>query len=240
MEAPSWWSQLLDLIFPRQCVICGGSVAAGERFLCWQCVAHLPFVQFPFCSHCGDPVDGRVDRTFRCYSCAVSEPAFDRARSAVRYRGPVRELLQSFKYGHAAWLAEDLANLLVRCLEAQFSDLDVDVVSAVPLYHARARERGYNQSHLLAVALARQIRKPLIPRLLKRNRRTETQTHLTLEQRKANVKGAFTVRNPEWVPGLRVLLVDDVMTTGATVNECARVLKQAGAARVYVVTVARG
>lgn len=230
----------LDMLYPRGCAGCGGPAADGEGFLCWNCLAVIPFVRLPFCARCGDPIEGRVDHAYTCYTCTAEEIHFERARSAVRYRGVAQQLLRAYKYDEALWLQPDLDRLLSGCVEAQFTDLEADAVVAVPLYAARERERGFNQAGLLAASLARGLRKPFLPGCLRRARPTPTQTHLTAPQRAANVKGAFEVRKPQWIEGQRLLLVDDVMTTGATVNECARVLKERGASRVYVATLARG
>ena len=113
-------------------------------------------------------------------------------------------------------------------------------MSCVPLHGRRQRDRTYNQARLLARDLARELQLPLAARCLVRVRSTESQIHLNARQRRANVRGAFQVRESEWVTGRSVLLIDDIMTTAATVNECSRVLKEAGAAAVHVLTVARG
>jgi ComF family protein len=124
-------------------------------------------------------------------------------------------------------------------VEAHYNVSEIDLVGYVPLYPARRRERGFNQAQLLARGLAQRLGKPLMRRCLVRTRSTETQTHLTAAERLTNVRGAFKARWRRWIEGKRVLLVDDVMTTGATVSECARALKKGGAHHVKVVTVAR-
>jgi ComF family protein len=167
-------------------------------------------------------------------------PAFDLARSAIRFRGAAPELLHRFKYGHATHLAADLAGLLDACARAHYADERFDAVTFVPLHPVKERERTYNQARLLAERLARRRRLLLAPGVLERTRATGTQTRLTMRERARNVAGAFAAVCPAWTRGRAFLLVDDVMTTGATVNEAARVLKSAGARRVCVVTVARG
>lgn len=234
-----WARALLDLVYPRACAGCGGVPEAGGH-LCWDCRAAMPVIQPPFCSHCGDPVDGRVDRGYVCSWCCSERPAYTRARSALRYRGPVRELLQALKYHRAAHLRADLAGYLAACVSTHFPREVFDAVTAVPLHARRERERSYNQSALLAGALASRLRVPYDWCCLRRDVATPTQTALTAAQRRTNVSRAFSAPDAEWVRGRRLLLVDDVMTTGATVGECARVLRAAGAASVHVVTVARG
>ncbi len=233
------WGGLLDLVYPRSCAGCGGDVDGGSDHLCWDCLAKVTYVQPPYCAVCGDPVDGRIDDAFTCYVCSSARPHFDLARSAVRYTGVLQNALRAFKYREALWMRTDLARVMEACVAAHYDPDRIDLVTFVPLYPARQRERGYNQSELLARALARRLRKPL-KRCLARIRPTRTQTNLTAPARATNVKDAFRPRRARGFAGRRVLLVDDVMTTGATVNECARMLKRGGAEQVYVVTVARG
>ncbi len=234
------WRRLLDLLYPRSCVGCGGRVDPESGHLCWDCLSGLMFVQSPYCSLCGDPVDGRVDEAFVCFNCSSHPPHFDRARSAARYRGVLQEMLRQFKYRDGLWMREDLVRMLEACAAAHFKPEEIDVVACVPLYPARHRQRGYNQAELLAQSLARRLRKPLLKRGLARVRPTSTQTNLTARERATNVKGAFRAGRAKRLQGRRILLVDDVMTTGATVNECSRALKEAGASSVCVLTVARG
>ena len=209
--------------------------------LCWDCRADVKVVQVPFCERCGDPVAGSVSGPFECAGCHKIAPAFDWARSAVRYDGVAKECLRRFKYHAGAWLLDDLTDWLMALWKTCPQNVrGADVATCVPLYPKRERERGYNQSALLGGSLARRIGIPFQGRLLWRRRPTASQTRLTAAQRVHNVKGVFMVPWSGRVRGARVLLVDDVMTTGATVNECARTLKAAGAVSVMVLTVARG
>lgn len=231
---------MLDLVWPRTCEGCGGKAGETARHLCWDCLASLPLIEAPFCSRCGDPVEGDIVRDYVCSACVDREPAFDRARSAVRFRGIVKDVLHRFKYSAATHLSHDLGTVLQACVRSHYGSLPLDAVAYVPLHAVKQRARTYNQARLLAGELARALRLPLADGCLMRERDTGTQTHLSARERLRNVRGAFRVRHPGWVHGRRFLLIDDVMTTGATVGECARVLKEAGAAAVYVVTVARG
>lgn len=167
-------------------------------------------------------------------------PRFDFARSAVRYEGGVGEALRALKYGDALWVVDDLAELLAACVRAEYGNVEFDWISPVPLWTARRRSRGYNQSALLAAALARRTGLLYKEKTVRRIRPTATQTGLTAPQRAANVSRAFRPGLFTRLEGRKILLVDDVMTTGATVNACAGALKNGGAAAVYVVTVARG
>ena len=231
---------LLDMVFPRRCIGCGVSSPAAFNYFCWDCWSDNTRVEPPFCTVCGDPVAGAVEHEFTCYACSANPPAFDRARSAARYDGVVGEGLRQLKYGKGLWLAGDLAGLLATCLSAEYPRQQFDLIVPVPLFRLRRRDRGYNQSAVLAQALARRLRCPMDAQALRRIRPTTTQTHLTAKQRLSNVDNAFQSRRGTRLAEKNVLLVDDVMTTGATVNACAKALKKGGSASVHVVTVARG
>jgi len=181
-----------------------------------------------------------VGHEYSCTFCRSRPPAFERARSAARYRGSLRNVLQAFKYGGATCLSRELVAWLHACVTAHYDGLRFDGVAAVPLYARRERSRGYNQAALLAKGVANRMGVPFAAGCLQRVRATRTQTELKARERRQNVKGAFRVAHADWVDGRRILLVDDVMTTGATVSECSRVLRTAGAASVHVATVARG
>lgn len=209
--------------------------------LCWDCRAEVKVVQVPFCERCGDPVPGAISGPYECAGCRKIRPAFDWARSAVRYEGVAKNCLRRFKYHAGLWLLDDLVDWLVALWRVCPATARIaDCVLPVPLYPRRRKERGFNQSALLAQRLARRIGIPFQGRLLRRWKPTATQTHLTAVQRLHNVSGVFSVSWPCAVRGRKILLVDDVMTTGATVSECARALKGAGADSVMVLTVARG
>jgi len=231
---------MLDMLYPRNCIGCSVSAPETFRYICWDCWTDTVHIEPPFCECCGDPVAGAVDHGFICFACADSTPFFERARSASRYDGVVGEALRMLKYEKALWLAPDMAGILKNCLKAEFPDCEFDLVVPVPLHHVRRRDRGYNQSAVLARELGRRIGCKTSSGMLRRIRPTTTQTHLTASQRLSNVKNAFQFRKEKCLAGQRVLLVDDVMTTGATVNACAKALKQGGAASVHVLTVARG
>ncbi|HHX98037.1 MAG: ComF family protein [Kiritimatiellia bacterium] len=233
---------LLDMCYSRICGGCGDAMREDEPgAICWGCREKVQVVQVPFCEQCGDPVAGNISGEYVCAWCLKTRPAFDWARSAVRYAGRARGILRRFKYKGGVWLMEDLSQWLLAAWRMGPAGAGRgDVIVPVPLYPKRERERGFNQAGLLAEELSRGMGLPVLTRGMRRVRATATQTRLTAAQRVHNVRGVFAVSAPDRVRGARVVLVDDVMTTGATVNECARVLKAAGAAAVMVVTVARG
>lgn len=226
--------------YPRSCMGCGVERPQAFRFLCWECWSLVKRVELPYCDRCGDPVVGAVEHAYICYFCANRTIVYDRARSAVRYNGVIAEAIQELKYRWGFWLIPDLAEILYRLVVAEFSDVKYDVVLPIPLHIERRRRRGYNQSAFLARALAKRLEIAYAGRWLKRVKATPTQTHLTAAGRMSNVSSAFEVVQRDSVKGKSVLVVDDVITTGATVYACAKMLRKAGAKAVYVVSVARG
>jgi ComF family protein len=172
-----------------------------------------------------------------CGACLTHPPIFV-TRSAALYAGPVQELIHRFKYGAKVHLSQPLGLLTAKAV-GEFAGRSPEVVVPVPLHRKRLRQRGYNQSQLLGKVVAKQWCLPLSVGNLRRVRWTEPQTGLDAVDRVTNVAGAFEVSKPELLRGRRVLLIDDVLTTGSTMRACAEALKEAGVAEVYAVTVAR-
>ena len=233
-------SLLLDFVYPRPCAVCGAGVIERGRHLCWECWRDVGLIEFPFCSWCGDPVAGQVDSSFLCAWCRRRPPSFDRARSAALYNGPVQHCVKAFKYGKDIYLARELGALLTSCARVHYASEIVDAVTYVPLHRRRRRERTFNQAHVLARFVARDLGVELADAGLYRTRHTDAQALLNAKARRRNVEGAFAVKPNGWVRGRSLLLIDDIMTTGATVDAVARALKDAGAHRVWVATVGRG
>jgi len=220
----------LDVLFPPRCVACGEQ----GSFLCNACRGAMPRALPPRCPLCWQP----ERRGQMCGRCAQARPAFAGARSLHLYEGPVREAVHALKYNHLSALARPMGEMMAVYLEAEA--LPVDMVVPVPLFGRRQRLRGYNQSALLAREVARIGRGlPLAERGLARRRDTPPQARsVDAEARRRNVVGAFGGER-RLVEGRRVLLIDDVMTTGATLDACGRALRQAGAASVWALTFAR-
>jgi len=174
-----------------------------------------------------------------CGACIDRPPRFTAARAAALFEGPVRELVHRLKYKGRVQLRRPLGLLAVRQLAPFAADSSADLIIPVPLHVKRLRQRGFNQAILLGEILAREWRLPLMRRNLRRTRWTEPQINLSAAERIANVRGAFSVSKPELVRDKKVLLVDDVYTTGSTVSECTKVLLRAGAEEVFIVTIAR-
>ena len=222
---------LLDLLLPPRCAACDALVTPGESF-CVPCAVGLMGPTSP-CPRCGEP---RTTPRARCPRCRHGRPAFDTLSAPLLYGGPVADAIAKLKYQRRSDLAPQLARLF-RPLLAALPELDL--VVPVPLHPQRLARRGYNQATLLARPVARALRRPLCCDALLRQRDTPSQTHLTPAQRRANVVGAFIVPRAERLDGRRVLLVDDVATTGATLDACAAALLASSAARVDALVLAR-
>lgn len=214
---------LRDLLYPPRCVQCG---RFGQGFLCETCQARLVPASGPeTCGNCSAPWDGEDF----CPAC-LHWDALDGARAAYRHQEAARALVHALKYARVRAIAQTLAPDIDRLLAAE----QLTLALAVPLHRRRVRSRGFNQ----AAEILRYLSLAPVPGTLVRTRRTRSQVGLDLSARRGNVAGAFEYRGPP-LAGARVALIDDVLTTGATANECARVLKDFGAARVVAVTFAR-
>ncbi|MBK5275357.1 MAG: ComF family protein [Desulfuromonadales bacterium] len=229
----------LDVVFPPLCHVCRACIPdAGELHICPACLERMPPIRAPLCVICGIPFIGAGD-SHTCGSCCTTHPRFDSARAALGYEGAARDLIHAFKYRNKTHLRRPLGLLMIRGLSEFILAGRHDLIMPVPLHRKKLSSRGFNQALLLSEILSHQLQIALDRHNLRRIRWTEPQVNLAAADRKANVKGAFAIHEPALVRGHRVLLVDDVLTTGSTVEECAGTVKGAGAAGVTVITVAR-
>jgi ComF family protein len=236
----AWALAALDLVFPALCPVCEATLAAGRRDplcgACWRAVRRLGA---PACERCGVPLpafEPTPGAPGLCGGCMHEPPAWDWARAAAEYEGVARDALHAFKFHGKRALARPLAALVVEQCAREVPPA-TDAVLAVPLPRARERERGFNQAALLAEHLGATLGIHTRPRWLVRTRATPPQSELSADARRANVRDAFTA-TPD-VAGHDVVVIDDVLTTGSTVAACATALRQAGARRIGVLTVAR-
>lgn len=229
---------LVGAVLPARCAVTGEMVEAPGLVhpTVW---GKIGFIARPFCARCGVRFDIPVDDDDVCPACLVKSPHFDAARAAVVYDDTSRDLILAFKHGDAMHLVTTLGPWVARAAD-EFQG-NVDMVMPVPLHRWRLLARRYNQAGVLGRFIARGWGVPFVHDALIRVKRTESQGHKTRAERLKNVAGAFRVpvQMRAQVKGKRILLVDDVYTTGATVNACARALKRAGAGAVYVATIAR-
>ncbi len=230
---------LVDLIFPPLCAFCGTPLGEDDRGeICPGCLRNIRFISPPICPTCGVPFVSQSVEDHLCGQCLRRKWHFGSARALGLYDGPLREAIHALKYEGKAFLAKPLVGLLGRAYP--FVDYgSYDFLVPVPLHTKRLRERGFNQALVLARAIRRREGVPCTGFILRKTRPSAPQIDLRPKEREKNVKGSFAVADPAKVRGKRVLLIDDVMTTGSTANECARELLKAGSARVDVFTMAR-
>jgi len=239
-----WILALKNLFLPIFCQICGRRLLTEENgFFCPTCWEQSPRITRPFCTVCGRPHPGMVGfgmpTNFPCTRCrALGEQPFRRIYGAARYEGAVAEAVKRFKFYDRPHLSHPLAELMTEFAALELPHDAYECVIPVPLHRVRLRERGFNQSELLAQRVL-----PLFPNArldlsLRRIRRTKVQSRIRDEaERRANVRGAFAVEG-EGLDGATVLLIDDVVTTGGTVTECAKALRDAGVDTVDIFAVA--
>lgn len=241
MKIQSWLNAGLGLVYPEVCQLCHAERAtAREGFVGAQCWKQVRFIRPPFCDRCGLPFDGDITTAFICTNCHDLELFFTSARSAVVAKTAVLEVIHRFKYSRALWFENFLADLLLREAVPALRGKNFEAVIPVPLHPLKLREREFNQAEILARQLGDALKIPTETKILSRISPTLTQTKLTRDQRASNMAGAFAVRDGLRLDGKKFILLDDVFTTGATTNACAKALRQAGAAEVCVWTVARG
>ncbi len=238
--------QLTQIIYPPRCVICGdflwqAPLDAGEssKPICRNCTSSFTHIEAPFCTICGMPFGSNDIENHPCEDCLRKKPFFDGAYAPYVYEGPILEAVLRFKYGQKTFIADALGSLLTQFVNAQFTLREPFLIMPVPLHPKRLRERGFNQSLLLANRIAFGLRGKVDFLSLLRIRHTIPQTTLSKKERRKNIENAFFLKSPESVREKNILLVDDVTTTGNTLNECAKVLTRGGAQAVFCVTLAK-
>jgi len=230
--------RVLDVLLPPGCIACGALVSSAHA-LCGPCWEKVDFIDDPKCRCCGKPFEFDPGMDSDCGACLRQPPIYERARSAVIYGDHSRRFILAYKHGDRTDMVPAMTTWLARAGEELIRD--ADVIAPVPLHWTRFLARRFNQSAELARALGKRSGIEFAPDLLTRKKRTVSQAGLNARERARNVRGAFSVK-PVWLKqlsGKRVLLIDDVLTTGATLNACAGILLWAGASGVDVLTVAR-
>jgi len=233
------WQALLDIIFPERCLGCGiGLKEIRAVSYCQECRQDIRIIQEPYCTTCGRPFVKSAGTSHQCSYCLTSGWYFSRARAVVHYQEPIAEAVKLYKYNGMMYGLKTFAALARRFIVA--NPLPVpDLILPVPLHTKRLRQRGFNQALILAQKIFPEYRAKIDPYILKRHHWLRPQTGLQGAERRRNVKNAFNVSRPDKIEHRKVLLVDDVFTTGATVNECARVLLKNKVSEVNVFTFAR-
>ena len=235
---PKIFSHLLNILFPPKCVFCGGMMEPGaDGFICRRCRRNLPYTaEHICCARCGKPVASFGEKKL-CADCMKAPPRFVRCVSALEYTGNVRRSVLKFKNGKPEY-AKTYAELLAVVVGAMYGGVNFDALVAAPISPKRLKRRGYDQTARLSAEISARTGIPYIPGVLEKIRETPPQSSLNRNLRETNLNGAFRAAKADKIAGKTLLSVDDVMTTGSTLNECAKVLKAAGAKDVYAVTLA--
>lgn len=234
-----WLRSLTDLFYPPLCSLCGDRIGGAGDPLCVRCRRQLPWIREPFCEVCSQPFDGAIESRFVCPNCQDRRFHFVCTVSPLRARAGVRELIHRLKYSRQTELAPMIAGWMAAGMEDhRFNNADIDALVPVPLHPLRLREREFNQAALLAAELGRRTGLKVLD-ALERVRYTETQTHFDRAARMQNLRNAFRSRKNTPIDDMNLLLIDDVFTTGSTLDACSDVLLRAGAASVHALTAAR-
>lgn len=235
----SFLDRLAPFFLPPQCGCCGDFLEGLARGICPRCLADIHWIRPPFCNVCGVPFRTFESANHPCGTCLTRKSHFAEARAVASYDGPLQKMIHRWKYEGKSSLTSLFGDWLWEGLRSHWSPSSFDLILPVPLHEERLRERGFNQALLLAKALSRRTGIPHERRVLRKKKATHPQVHLSRREREREIRGAFVVKDPLAVKGKRILLVDDVFTTGATANECSRVLRVGGASSVHVLTLAR-
>ncbi|CAN2041257.1 competence protein ComFC [Candidatus Magnetomoraceae bacterium gMMP-15] len=252
------WQNFLQVFFPARCLVCKKYLSLKEQqktaldnidnlfiylmapYLCINCSKNFEQIKPSLCSVCGNIFGSRQIKNHLCSECITSPKNFYKARAFGIYKDSLKNAISHLKYHKKIQLAKPLSKILQNTFFKFWKKHDVDLVIPVPLHIKRLRQRGFNQSYLLIKNWKNNHELPKVNlKILERRRWTTPQTNLKRKERLTNLNNAFIVLNPNPIKGKTILLIDDVYTTGSTVNECSKVLLKAGAARVDVLTLAR-
>jgi len=234
-------SGLADIVWPKVCLSCKRKLEkrAGDKFICASCESSIKRNTPPFCKSCGRSLKKTNITKSICPDCIRKKLHFDSASSPCAYSGVIKELIHEFKYKNKDYLGLSLSKLMIEFIKEYNMPINyVDYIIPIPLHSTRLREREFNQAEVLSKHIADEFKINVLPDVLLRTKETKTQTDLEMHERIANVQNSFSVANREILKGKNILLVDDVLTTGATSSEAAKALKNAGANIVFVMTLA--
>lgn len=229
-----------DVIFPPQCVACAEIIKqSSEGLFCPSCLSQISFITGSLCPICGLPFLDSPAGNHVCGDCILSPPYYAKARAVAGFESIIMDAIHKFKYGRNISIGSALGSFMAGFSFPDFDFSEYSLLIPVPLHIKRLRERGFNQSLLLAKEMGKKYKLPVNFSLLKRCNFTLTQTGLNRAEREKNIKGAFAVTDKNRLAGENIILIDDVYTTGATINECAKVLMKAGAQKVAALTLSR-
>lgn len=228
---------ILGIFFPARCPMCGKPTGYGKDLIHKECREKLPYITGAKCLKCGKGVEN--SEIEYCYDCTRTKHVYDKGRGLYNHNGQTKKSLYDFKYKNKREYARAYGEELANNMKYEILSWNADVIMPVPLHKSKLRQRGYNQAELIAKELSRRVDIPMDNKLLKRSRRTKAQKELNDSDRKKNVKNAFIV-DGNIVKYKKVILVDDIYTTGSTIDSCARALKEKGVEKVYYVSLSIG
>ena len=237
-----WARRALDLVWPRNCPFCGCPLDDMDPgIVCPTCVSSAKLIEPPFCRQCASPFTGTVTGEIPvCGHCQDLQFYFSRTVCACRTQGIVRDCILRFKYNREMYFGPHLVNWLQVAAQRWIDWREIDGIVPVPLHPRKLRQREFNQASYLAVGLSKAVNVPVLKRNLRRVKDTPTQTRLDAESRMKNLRDAFAIRDETVFEGKRLVILDDVFTTGATMDSCAKTLRGAGAREVVALAVAKG
>ncbi len=224
-----------SIFFQNGCIVCG---RATTSMICADCSNSIRYVQEPFCTRCGKPFTSDSGISHICYDCIKGKNKFTMSRAAFEYNGAIVKLIHRFKFGDQVNVLSFFSDEIFKLYQVHYSTESINAIIPVPLSLRRLKHRSYNQTQLLAAQLSKKLSIPVFPQVLEKIKETPPQSRLSAEKRQENVKDAYKVTDRVSLKGKKVLLIDDVITTGATVNACTKALMRAGIKQVYVVAIA--
>lgn len=225
---------LLELLYPNVCPFCGKISIEG---ICKQCIGKIQYVQEPLCKKCGKPIKDEQEEY--CLDCKEKKRSFDQGKALWIHRTPVKQAIYKYKYHNRRIYSRIFAEELYRVYQDKLLRWDVQAIIPIPLHKKRKKMRGFNQTEEIAKKLEEKTGIPMLPDLLVRVKATVPQKKLESQKRNENISNAFRIRRGREIPR-RILLIDDIYTTGSTINEAAKILKLAGAEHVYFLTISIG
>ncbi|WP_341875782.1 ComF family protein [Defluviitalea saccharophila] len=235
-----WVDLLLDLVYPPRCIFCTSIIPIQEeRGICKACKSALPFVEGKVCEKCGKPIQDSKERT-TCFDCVKNTPVYDRGWAVFIYEGMVKEAIYRFKYGGHKEYAKYLGKFMADKIKDQVLEEGFDLIIPIPIHKNRKRKRGYNQAEELAKEISKALNIPMDASILTRVKETRPQSGLSIMQRQNNLKKAFKLADSINLDQMKILLVDDIYTTGTTINYCTTLLKKRGAKMVCFLSLSIG
>jgi ComF family protein len=234
----SFFNDISEFFFPRYCISCDGKLFSDEKALCDECFELLQGIYEPICKVCGAPLKKRI-KDEKCLLCPQSPINFDSARALFLFNGAAGDLIKSVKYSKRQDAAKLVGKMMASCLLSEFKNIKFDAIIPVPIHRYRMMTRGFNQAEVLSYIISKYSNIPVIDNILIRRTPTKKQSMLDYSDRAKNVRNAFRIVQPRYVRNMNILIVDDIITTGSTTNECAKEIKKAGAKSAYVLTFTR-